>query len=84
MSARVVNDTVIGKFANSFCIPIVLLPDGNSRVRCLIILSKYILKMFHAKGETTMAKSNPYAGTKTEKNLEAAFAGESQARNKYR
>ena len=27
--------------------------------------------------------SNPYAGTRTEKNLEAAFAGESQARNKY-
>ena len=27
--------------------------------------------------------SNPYAGTQTEKNLEAAFAGESQARNKY-
>lgn len=26
---------------------------------------------------------NPYVGTKTEKNLEAAFAGESQARNKY-
>ena len=25
-----------------------------------------------------------YAGTQTEKNLEAAFAGESQARNKYR
>ena len=27
--------------------------------------------------------SNKYVGTKTEKNLEAAFAGESQARNKY-
>ena len=27
--------------------------------------------------------SNPYAGTKTEKNLRDAFAGESQARNKY-
>ncbi len=27
--------------------------------------------------------ANPYAGTKTEKNLAAAFAGESQARNKY-
>ena len=26
---------------------------------------------------------NPYAGTKTEKNLMEAFAGESQARNKY-
>ena len=29
-----------------------------------------------------MAK-NPYAGTQTEKNLMAAFAGESEARNKY-
>lgn len=28
-------------------------------------------------------KKNIYAGTQTEKNLEAAFAGESQARNKY-
>lgn len=28
-------------------------------------------------------KMNKYAGTETEKNLEAAFAGESQARNKY-
>ncbi|MBQ5969761.1 MAG: rubrerythrin family protein [Clostridia bacterium] len=28
-------------------------------------------------------KPNKYSGTQTEKNLEAAFAGESQARNKY-
>ena len=28
-------------------------------------------------------KKTKYAGTQTEKNLEAAFAGESQARNKY-
>ena len=27
--------------------------------------------------------SNKYAGTKTEKNLQAAFSGESEARNKY-
>ena len=27
--------------------------------------------------------ANKYAGTQTENNLEAAFAGESQARNKY-
>ncbi len=27
--------------------------------------------------------ANPYTGTQTEKNLQAAFAGESQARNKY-
>lgn len=30
-----------------------------------------------------MEKQNKYAGTQTEKNLMAAFAGESQARNKY-
>lgn len=30
-----------------------------------------------------MAKTTKYSGTQTEKNLETAFAGESQARNKY-
>ena len=30
-----------------------------------------------------MDTKNKYAGTQTEKNLQAAFAGESQARNKY-
>ncbi len=30
-----------------------------------------------------MEKKNIYAGTQTEKNLQAAFVGESQARNKY-
>ena len=42
------------------------------------------VKSYHqineSKGEKSMSK---YAGTQTEKNLEAAFAGESQARNKY-
>ena len=33
--------------------------------------------------EAVPAPANKYSGTKTEKNLEAAFAGESQARNKY-
>ena len=38
----------------------------------------------HATGDKLVELgSNPYAGTQTEKNLEAAFAGESQARNKY-
>lgn len=36
-------------------------------------------KIEESKSET----ENPYAGTKTEKNLMEAFAGESQARNKY-
>ena len=33
--------------------------------------------------EVVEEKKNPYVGTQTEKNLQAAFAGESQARNKY-
>ncbi|MBQ0035666.1 MAG: rubrerythrin family protein [Firmicutes bacterium] len=40
----------------------------------------------HAKGdnlEVVEEPANPYVGTKTEQNLLAAFAGESQARNKY-
>ena len=35
------------------------------------------------KVEEAVAAPNPYAGTKTEQNLKDAFAGESQARNKY-
>ncbi len=35
------------------------------------------------KMEEEKEVKNPYAGTKTEKNLREAFAGESQARNKY-
>jgi rubrerythrin len=38
-------------------------------------------KIINLINNTTM--SNKYAGTQTEKNLEAAFAGESMARNKY-
>ena len=33
--------------------------------------------------EAPVKSTNKYAGTQTEKNLEAAFSGESQARNKY-
>ena len=41
-----------------------------------------IHEIYSIEGEKiTMA--NKYAGTQTEKNLQAAFAGESQARNKY-
>ena len=45
--------------------------------RCKQPASKFV------KVEPETPKKNPYAGTQTEKNLETAFAGESQARNKY-
>lgn len=46
-------------------------------------LCKQPASVFVKLEEETAPKANPYAGTKTEKNLAEAFAGESQARNKY-
>ncbi|MCR4824345.1 MAG: 4Fe-4S binding protein [Bacteroidales bacterium] len=53
-------------------------PDGTVR-ELLTTLT------FQQQNNTTNNKTmaNQYAGTQTEKNLEAAFAGESMARNKY-
>ena len=53
------------------------LPDDFKCPVCKQPASKFV------KVEAEAPKKNPYAGTQTEKNLEAAFAGESQARNKY-
>ena len=53
------------------------LPEGFTCPVCKQPASKFVLV------EAEAPKKNPYAGTQTEKNLEAAFAGESQARNKY-
>lgn len=43
----------------------------------------HVSKDKFVKEEEQQGKANPYSGTKTEQNLLAAFAGESQARNKY-
>ena len=53
------------------------LPEDFTCPVCKQPASKFV------KVEPEPQKANPYAGTQTEKNLEAAFAGESQARNKY-
>lgn len=50
--------------------------------------SEFICPKCGARGDSfevleTRPQKTRYAGTQTEKNLEAAFAGESQARNKY-
>ncbi len=51
-----------------------LTPDFTCPV-CKVSADKFV--------EVKEEVKNPYAGTKTEKNLWTAFAGESQARNKY-
>lgn len=54
------------------------LPADFVCLRC-----KQPASVFEKTEEATAKSANPYAGTKTEKNLAEAFAGESQARNKY-
>ena len=46
-------------------------------------ICKQPASVFEKVEEAAAPAANPYAGTKTEKNLMEAFAGESQARNKY-
>ena len=53
------------------------LPEDFKCPICKQPASKFV------KVEPEKKNTNPYAGTQTEKNLEAAFSGESQARNKY-
>jgi rubrerythrin/NAD-dependent dihydropyrimidine dehydrogenase PreA subunit len=53
------------------------LPEDFKCPRCKQPASVFV------KVEEEKPAGNPYAGTKTEKNLMEAFAGESQARNKY-
>lgn len=54
------------------------LPEGFTCPVCKQPASVFVLIE-----ETPFAGQNKYSGTKTEKNLADAFAGESQARNKY-
>ena len=54
------------------------LPEDFTCPRC-----KQPASAFEKIEEAPAKSGSKYAGTQTEKNLEAAFAGESQARNKY-
>lgn len=46
-------------------------------------IAKELLRIIPNNDKSENKMENKYKGTQTEKNLEAAFAGESQARNKY-
>ncbi len=51
---------------------------------CYISINRSVNRICSDKnGKETIKMANKYAGTKTEQNLMAAFAGESEARNKY-
>ena len=69
----------MAKYRCKICGEVFEVPDGETPVcpKCKMTGDKLELI------EEEPAKMNKYAGTQTEKNLQAAFAGESQARNKY-
>ena len=66
------------RYENRLRVKAVLLFQNMFSVFFTIFADKKIINLIN---NTIM--SNKYAGTQTEKNLEAAFAGESMARNKY-
>ena len=59
------------------------LTDGDEVVAAYEYCNLHGLWKADAPAAAEAPKSNPYAGTQTEKNLLTAFAGESEARNKY-
>ena len=65
------------KFKCLVCGEIFEVPEGAQAICPKCKQSGDKLQLIEEKPKT------PYAGTQTEKNLEMAFAGESQARNKY-
>ena len=76
------------KYRCKVCGEIFEVEDGQEAVCPLCGVSGDQLELIEDSAAGVVAaeaapKANPYAGTQTEKNLQAAFAGESQARNKY-
>ena len=51
--------------------------------QCPMCKQEGVFEPLEEEAPAAAPAANPYAGTKTEKNLQDAFAGESQARNKY-
>ncbi|SCW61979.1 Rubrerythrin [Eubacterium ruminantium] len=69
----------MAKYRCKICGAIFEVPDGQEAVCPVCKATGDNLELV----EEETQEMNKYAGTQTEKNLQAAFAGESQARNKY-
>lgn len=70
-------ENIMGKYKCKICGEVFEAKDGETPVCPVCKATGDNLELI------TEQKISPYAGTQTEKNLEAAFAGESGARNKY-
>ena len=73
----------MAKYRCKVCGHVFEVPDGENAVCPLCMAEGDDLELIEDEPAAEAPKANKYSGTQTEKNLEAAFAGESQARNKY-
>ena len=69
----------MAKYRCKVCGAVFEVPDGETPVCPVCKATGDNLELV----EEEKVVANKYAGTQTEKNLQTAFAGESQARNKY-
>ena len=70
-------DKAMNKYRCKICGEVFEVPEGETPMCPLCKATGDKLELISEE------KKNPYAGTQTEKNLHAAFSGESEARNKY-
>ena len=70
------------KISETYSIPLIAKLDLDGSDEDISTIKKELVTL-GVSFEGAAARKNPYEGTQTAKNLEIAFAGESEARNKY-
>ena len=71
------------KISENYGVPLIAKLDMDGTDEDLSKIKAELLKLGVSFDAAPAARKNPYEGTQTAKNLEIAFAGESEARNKY-
>ena len=71
------------KISETYGVPLIAKLDMDGTDDDISLIKSELLKLGVSFDTVASVKKNPYEGTQTAKNLEIAFAGESEARNKY-
>ncbi|MBP3241886.1 MAG: class Ib ribonucleoside-diphosphate reductase assembly flavoprotein NrdI [Oribacterium sp.] len=71
------------KISENYGVPLIAKLDMDGTDEDISKIKAELLKLGVSFDAAPAARKNPYEGTQTAKNLEIAFAGESEARNKY-
>ncbi len=71
------------KISETYGVPLIAKLDMDGTDDDISLIKSELVKLGVSFDTAASVKKNPYEGTQTAKNLEIAFAGESEARNKY-